>query len=542
MSPLVLVRIRRSLTLLGVLAATLAAGAPAAYAANFGVSLTSGDRFSPATVSVQPGDSVTWTWASNDDHNITANSGQADTWASGNKSSGTWARTFNIVGRFTYRCTLHSGMNGVVVVAQPPPAPDTTAPAAPAATAATAADGRVTIDWADSTAPDLANYVVSRQTAGAGSWTVVASPTESRHVDTTVANGTSYSYRVTAVDTTGNVSTAGSVVTALPVAPPPPPPPAPGAGPLTRHVAIADFVYSPATITVNSGDTVAWDWIGPDLNHSVTSLAGVLETFDSHLGQLLSAIVGAPAGGYSRTFSQTGDFGYFCRLHPDMTGMVKVVGSGAPAEQPADPAPAANPAPPPPAPPAATPAREAKHWDVKIADFAFTPAKLSIALGDDVTWRWTGADVDHSVTSKEGSAETFESHPGVKISGIKGAPAGGSYTHVFSKEGTFAYFCRTHPGMTGEVTVGPKPLRVRIASVKRKSATLRVSYRLTKPAQVKAQVYRAGKRIASKTVKGKSGTNAVRITLPRSARRATLRVVLRGDGTEARATVRAARS
>ena len=528
--------------MLGVLAAALAAGAPVTSAANFGVNLTTSRTFSPATVSVQPGDTVTWTWAESRSHNITADAGQADTFASPNKSSGTWARTFNIVGRFTYRCTLHGGMNGAVVVAQPTQTPDTTPPAAPATPVATAGDASVTIDWADSAAPDLANYRVARQTAGAGAWTTVASPAESRFVDTTVTNGTSYSYRVTAVDTTGNVSAASSIVAATPLAPPPPPPPAPGAGPLTRHVAIADYAYSPATITINSGDTVAWDWTGADLNHSVTSLPGLLETFDSHLGQLLGAIVGPPVGGYSRRFEQTGSFGYICRVHPDMTGTVKVVGAGAPAEQPADPPAAATPAPPATAALVAKPAAEAKHHEVKIADFEYTPAKLSIALGDDVTWRWTGSDLNHSVTSKEGSAETFESHAGMKIGAVTAAPAGGSFRHVFTREGTFAYFCRVHPGMTGEITVGPRPLRVRIASVKRTSGTLRVSYRLTKPAQVKAQVYRAGKRIASKTVKGKGGANAVRIALPRSARRATLRVVLRGEGTEARATVRAARS
>ncbi len=540
MSSLALARLRRSVTALGILAAALAAGAPAASAANLGVSLTTSRTFSPATVSVHPGDSVTWTWAESRQHNITADAGQADTFSSANKSSGTWARTFNTVGRFTYRCTLHSGMSGAVVVAQPTTTPDTTPPAAPAAPVVTATDGSVTIDWPDSTAPDLANYVVARRTGSSGSWTTVASPADSRYVDTTVANGTSYSYRVTAVDATGNVSAASSVVTATPVAPPPPPPPPPGAGPLTRHVAIADYAYSPATMTVNSGDTVAWDWTGSDLNHSVTSLPGLLESFDSHLGQLVNAIVGPPAGGFSRTFQQTGSFGYICRVHPDMTGTVNVVGSGAPAVQPPDPPPAATSAPPAATALAARPARAAKHYDVKVADFAYTPPKLSIAAGDDVTWRWTGTDLNHSVTSKEGSAETFESHPGMKISAVTAAPAGGSFTHVFGKEGTFAYFCRVHPGMTGEITVGPRPLRVRISGVKRKGGTLRVSYRLTKPAALKAIVYRSGKRVASKAVKGKSGSNAVRITLPRSARRATLRVVLRGEGTQARATVKRA--
>jgi plastocyanin len=219
---------------------------------------------------------------------------------------------------------------------------------------------------------------------------------------------------------------------------------------------------------------------------------------------------------------------------------VRVVASGAPDSQPADP-PAAKPAPSAPA-PDVKPARAAKTYNVKIANFAFAPANVSIRLGDVVKWTWAGEDVNHSVTSTNGQAEEFESHPGLKIGEITKAPAGGSFSHTFTHEGTFTYFCRVHPGMTGKVTVGPAPVRVRIVRVKRSSGSLRVSYRLTKPADVRAMVYKAGKRVVTKTTKGKSGANSVRIVLPRSARKAALRVVLKGgpeDTAQARASVRA---
>jgi hypothetical protein len=98
--------------------------------------------------------------------------------------------------------------------------------------------------------------------------------------------------------------------------------------------------------------------------------------------------------------------------------------------------------------------------------------------------------------------------------------------------------------MKGKVTVGPAPLRGRIVSVKRASGSLRLSYRLTKASAVKAQVFRGAKRILTKSAKGLSGANTLRIVLPRSAGHAALKVVLRGGPAGkvvARASVRAMR-
>jgi plastocyanin len=501
--------------------------------------------FAPTTITIKTGDTIAWDWSGADvNHSVTSSTpgvtfdshaGLTDSQITGAPAGG-FSYTFNTVGTYTYFCRVHTDMIGTVNVTTPPATPDTTAPGAPATTVATASDSSVTIDWADSSAPDISNYVVQRQTGG-GAWTTIGSPVASVYIDTAVVNGTTYSYRVTAVDMTGNVSAAGTVVVATPVAPPPP---AAGAGPITRHVSIANYQYAPSTITVNSGDTVEWDWTGADVNHSVTTVGGLLESLESHLGAAVSAILGAPAGGsYSHTFTNVGNYAYYCRVHPDMTGRVSVVAAGAPDTQPADPPSSAT------TPPPAqnqTPGRAAKTFNVKVANFAFAPANVSIKLGDAVKWSWTGEDVNHSVTATTGQSEDFDSHPGLKISEITKAPAGGSFTHVFTHEGTFTYFCRVHPGMTGKVTVGPSPVRVRIVRVKRGSGSLRVSYRLTKSAAVKAMVYKSGKRVVTKATKGKSGANALRIVLPRSARRAALRVVLRGgpDGTaQARASVRA---
>jgi plastocyanin len=73
----------------------------------------SDNQFSPADVQVSPGTTVTWTWAQGaSDHNVSFSDGAT----SGNKSSGTFTRTFNSAGTFPYSCTLHPGMSGSVTV------------------------------------------------------------------------------------------------------------------------------------------------------------------------------------------------------------------------------------------------------------------------------------------------------------------------------------------------------------------------------------------------------------------------------------------
>jgi len=69
--------------------------------------------FSPVAAQVSVGTTVTWSWASGvSAHNVTFADGQV----SGDKTSGTFSRTFNAAGTFTYRCTLHPGMDGSVIV------------------------------------------------------------------------------------------------------------------------------------------------------------------------------------------------------------------------------------------------------------------------------------------------------------------------------------------------------------------------------------------------------------------------------------------
>jgi plastocyanin len=74
--------------------------------------------FDPSSLQVTPGATVVWAWSSGGTaHNVTFDDGEA----SGNRSEGTYSRTFATAGTYPYHCTLHgtatSGMRGVVTVA-----------------------------------------------------------------------------------------------------------------------------------------------------------------------------------------------------------------------------------------------------------------------------------------------------------------------------------------------------------------------------------------------------------------------------------------
>ncbi|MBI4935312.1 MAG: cupredoxin domain-containing protein, partial [Actinobacteria bacterium] len=108
----------------------------------------------------------------------------------------------------------------------------------------------------------------------------------------------------------------------------PTPPPAPS----TVTVRMANRAFSPASISIATGDTVVWSNADKD-DHTVTDRAGA---FDSG--------VFAPGGSWRRTFTTAGTFTYICDLHPSMVGSVTV----------SVPSPTGTLPPPPPPPPAPT--------------------------------------------------------------------------------------------------------------------------------------------------------------------------------------------
>lgn len=77
---------------------------------------------------------------------------------------------------------------------------------------------------------------------------------------------------------------------------------------------------------------------------------------------------------------------------------------------------------------------------VSIANFAFSPATITVAPGQAITW--TNADrVAHTVTSNDGKWDSGNIAPGA------------SFSHTFDQAGATPYHCTIHPFMTGTVTV-----------------------------------------------------------------------------------------
>jgi plastocyanin len=79
---------------------------------------------------------------------------------------------------------------------------------------------------------------------------------------------------------------------------------------------------------------------------------------------------------------------------------------------------------------------------VIIDNFAFRPQVLTVAAGTRVTWI-NQDDVPHTATST--------ARPRVFASGT--LDTDGRFDHVFTKPGTYEYFCAVHPHMTGKIIV-----------------------------------------------------------------------------------------
>src|SRR5579872_3332766 len=78
---------------------------------------------------------------------------------------------------------------------------------------------------------------------------------------------------------------------------------------------------------------------------------------------------------------------------------------------------------------------------VKIDNFSFSPATITVPVGTTV--RWTNADdIPHTVVSDDKT--TFKS---------KALDTDEQFTYTFTKPGTYSYFCSIHPKMTGTIVV-----------------------------------------------------------------------------------------
>ena len=83
---------------------------------------------------------------------------------------------------------------------------------------------------------------------------------------------------------------------------------------------------------------------------------------------------------------------------------------------------------------------ENKATKISIVNFQFTPAEVTIATGEAVTW-----------VNDDGAPHGLEYHDG--STGKDLLLPGASYNRQFDQPGTYDYNCSVHPYMTGRVIV-----------------------------------------------------------------------------------------
>lgn len=111
----------------------------------------------------------------------------------------------------------------------------------------------------------------------------------------------------------------------------------------TKTVMIMGYAYSPASLTIDVGDTVTWTNMDT-APHTVTVTSGPVKFNSGNLAQGES---------FTYTFTEAGTYDYYCAVHPDMVASVTVVGSGTPTPTPTTPTPPTTPTTPTPTTPSA---------------------------------------------------------------------------------------------------------------------------------------------------------------------------------------------
>ncbi len=431
-----------------------------------------GGQFSPTTVTVGVGATVTW---SNDDgskHTVTADNASFD---SGTLNAGaTFVHTFAQAGTYTYGCDFHGGMRGTVIViaavgspasVPTPPAAPTPAPVAPAAPSVTPAPGSAATNESVSIAGSL--FSPSSITVNVGSSVTWANIDAVTHTVTADDQSFNSGLMKKATSWSRSFATAGTfayfceihpemVGTVIAKAPdgsvPPSAAPASNAatiiadttataggtssagsaGAASGSIAINDSGFVPSSFRVAVGGTLTFANNGK-ATHTVTAANG---SFDSDLIK--------PGGAWVHTFVTAGSFTYTCILHPDMRGTVDVGGSGlasatgatesasvippqTSAQTTADGGPAAT---------------TIQAVSIDVADNQFNPNPATVAVGATATWTLTGAAA-HTVTADGKSFNSGLLKPGE------------SYQYTFTTLGSFAYTCLVHQGMTGTIDVVP---------------------------------------------------------------------------------------
>jgi plastocyanin len=317
-------------------------GAPAPPAPATASVTLANKAFSPSSVTIKVGGTVTWT--NNDgSHNVTASGGA---FKSPTFATGTFKFTFTKAGTYPYSCTLHGGMNGTVIVqdatgSAPPPvaagapaAPPVAAPVPAAVPAAPGKPGKHTVLVSDTgfspanlnaRAGDTVTWVNKGQaphTATGGGFDLAMDPGAS--VSTVLQKPGTIKYDCTYHPYMTGSIVVGAALAGVVVAPAPankgssgatkPATAAPASKGKVKTVEIKvnEMTFGPAMANANVGDTISWVNVGK-IPHTVTAKDG---SFDK------TPI--APGERFNYVLRKEGTVSYVCSFHPGMDGMLMV--------------------------------------------------------------------------------------------------------------------------------------------------------------------------------------------------------------------------
>lgn len=263
------------------------------------VTVTTPNRtFSPALVTITPGDTVTWLF-SEAVHNVTFTGAAPPGGNIGDTNPGNAVdRVFPTAGTFDYDCTRHAGMSGRVVVQAGSGGGTYSALAITPASAAMAVGDSVLLVATPldengaplaglpaatftSSAPDTVSVTAAGAAAGlvAGTATITASLTHQ-----------------------GQTHTAAAAVTVVPP------------GTATATITTPGTTFTPERVTLPPGAVVTWEFSG--LTHNVT-----FKDVAPPGGNIPDT---APGTSVSRAFPDPGSYDYECTLHAGMKGRIIV--------------------------------------------------------------------------------------------------------------------------------------------------------------------------------------------------------------------------
>eukprot|EP01116_Phalansterium_solitarium_P018201 TRINITY_DN4739_c0_g2_i1.p1 TRINITY_DN4739_c0_g2~~TRINITY_DN4739_c0_g2_i1.p1 ORF type:complete len:886 (+),score=206.48 TRINITY_DN4739_c0_g2_i1:122-2779(+) len=179
---------------------------------------------------------------------------------------------------------------------------------------------------------------------------------------------------------------------------------------------VQDNAFSPNNLTISVGTIVRWTVTGVN-DHTITSGTPT----DGPDGQFDFGPVSLNPSlrSFTYTFLETGTFAFYCKVHPSMTGVIRVE----------------------------------SYFDVSIESKQFVPPLANVSRGTTV--RWTNNDhTPHTVTSGlRPATATSAADPSAGLFDRSLLQFGDVFSYTFETAGVFNYFCALHTNMNAQVNV-----------------------------------------------------------------------------------------